>query len=165
MSNQSYIVISSLISSLANQDSAFWTSLTVQIWSLHLHEDGPIRDHNIGCFILQASNVSQLPSGSESVFPFPQKTAFFQLELKHQRLNTENISRNWDGEKQAEQDTADQHRVKWCRAGKAELCSWRRTLPQGCLTPRPPLSHTIPQPCYFMTALVPRIMTIIRQGQ
>lgn len=28
---------------LTNQDSVFWTNEIV-IWSLHLHEDGPIRD-------------------------------------------------------------------------------------------------------------------------
>lgn len=51
------------MSILTNQDSASWTNQTVKIWSLHLHEDGPIRNQG------RDLSVSQLPSGSGSTLP------------------------------------------------------------------------------------------------
>ena len=52
---------------LTNQDSAFWTTGTVRIWSPHLHGETQIRYQGQGLVV----SISQLPSGSKSTLPFP----------------------------------------------------------------------------------------------
>lgn len=131
----SYILPISIFTNQSKQDSAFWTNQTVTIWSLHLHEDRPIKDRGRNFFLYISFPVAQ-----RAYFPFSLKavSAWLGLKMAHQ---TKEQSR--------------QNKAEWSRP---ELSSQRGALPQGCftqayLTPGPPHSHAIPQSCYNTTEL------------
>lgn len=114
LSNQSRAVISTLAfhclireAPLRPIRTVLFRPIELRIWSPHLHEYRPFRDHGQGLL-----SLCQLPSGSGSTFPFHLrlKAAFPWLEMKHQR----HLSRA----EQVEQE---------------EPSNWKAALSQNCL--------------------------------